>query len=511
MQQLSGLDAEFLYLETPKSPMHVGGVYVYGPPGKGEMNFKIFKEYLESRLHISRIFRQRLVESPLNLGHPYWIEDPYFDLNNHVFHTALPKPGGRLELKALAARIFARAMDRSKPLWEFTFVEGLENLEDVPAGSFALITKVHHAAIDGGSGAEILAALLEPSPVPKPNVPTKAWVPERIPTSIELLGKNFYQAFGTPLKFVKFAYETARNTYQVAKVAIDQAVQPPPLPFSAPKTHFNTTISPRRVFGGAEFSLEKIKAIKNALPNLTINDVVLTICAGALRFYLQAKKKLPEKSMVAMAPISTRDETKKSQMGNEVSAMLVSLATDVENAVERLKAIHENTRRSKVYAQAIGATELMDFIPSTLAALASRLYTRMKLSETHTPFYNLVITNVPGPPVPLYLNGCQLLTQFGTAPILDGLGLLLVILSYNGKVTVSATCTPELMPDVDRFTAYLHESFEELYGELVLAPAPESTPPAKPRRTKKAGTSKKEEISSENDTSYSSKGTSLPD
>jgi WS/DGAT/MGAT family acyltransferase len=468
MQQLSGLDAQFLYLETPKSPMHIGGVYIYAPPKEGEMNFEIFRKSLEARLHISRTFRQRIVESPLNLGHPYWIEDPNFELNNHIFHTALPKPGGRKELRALASRIFSRQLDRSKPLWEFTYVEGLENIEKIPKGSFALITKVHHAAIDGGSGAEILAALLNPSPEMKPIKEPKSWIPERIPSSVELLTKNYFKSFGTPFKLAKFVYDTAQNSFGVAREVIDKAIQPPPMPFTAPSTIFNASVSARRVFGGTEFSLEKIKTIKNATVGVTINDTVLAICAGGLRKYLLSKDKLPKKSLVAMAPISVRSGNQKNDMGNEVSSMLVSLATHEPDPVHRLNMIHASTRGSKAYSKAIEANKLMNFVPSTLAALASKLYTRMKFSEVHTPFYNLVITNVPGPSVPLYMNGAPLITQFGTAPVLDGLGILLVVLSYNGRITISVTCTPELMPDVEVFLGYLQESCEELYQALVV-------------------------------------------
>lgn len=467
MQQLTGLDAEFLYLETPKSPMHIGGVYLYAPPKEGEITFAWFRQYLESRLHISRTFRQRIVESPLNLGHPYWVEDPHFELNNHIFHVALPKPGGRKQLKELAARIFARPLDRSKPLWEFTFVEGLENIDDIPKGSFALITKVHHAAIDGGSGAEILAALLNPDSQPKPLKPAKPWLPERIPSSVELLAKNYFQTFGTPFKLARFVYDTAQNSLKVAREVMDKAVQAPPMPFTAPSTHFNTTVSPRRVFGGTEFELEKIKAIKNSTVGVTINDVVLAICAGGLRRYLLSIDKLPKKPMVAMAPVSVRSEDQKNAMGNEVSSMLVSLATHEPDPVHRLNLIHASARGSKTYAKALEANKIMNFVPSTLAALASRLYTRMKFSEIHTPFYNLVITNVPGPNVPLYMNGAQLITQFGTAPILDGLGILLVILSYNGRITISVTCTPDLLPDTDKFLEMLRESYQELYEALV--------------------------------------------
>lgn len=462
MQQLSGLDATFLYLETSKTPMHVGSVYIFEAPEGGEMTFKAFKEYIASRLHISRTFRQRIVFSPLNLGHPYWIEDPDFNLDNHLNHIALPKPGGRKELREAAASSFAKTLDRNRPLWEITFVEGLDGMENVPKGSFAMISKVHHAGIDGGSGAELIGALLSLTHEPQKLTPAKPWQAERIPGSIELLFKNYLKVFGTPIQFVKFVVETAGTAYNVASNALNKVIEPPVFPFTAPATPFNVTISPTRSFGGVELFLDKIKAIKNQVKGTTVNDVILTICSGALRKFLVQQGKLPQKSLVAMAPVSTREENEKGQMGNKVSAMLVSLATNEPDPLRRLNLIHESSTNSKAYTKAMRATEIMDFIPSTLAALGARLYTGMKLSEAHSPFYNLVITNVPGPPMPLFMNGAKLVGHYGTAPILDGLGLLMVIFSYANTISISFTSTKEIIPDTEVFSQYLLDAYQEL-------------------------------------------------
>jgi diacylglycerol O-acyltransferase / wax synthase len=466
MEQLTGLDASFLYLESFKSPMHIGGIYILSPPDNEKMTFSMFKQYIESRLYSSKVFRRRVVFSPLGLGHPYWIEDPNFNINNHLYHIALPKPCGMEELREAAAQAFSRTLDRNKPLWEMIFVEGLENIKDVPKGAFALITKVHHAAIDGVSGAEMMANLfsLEATP-PKTNVPDY-WEAERIPTNAELLTNNFFQAFGTPLKFAKFAYEGIGNTIQLAQEVYEKSVTAPPLPFTAPTTPFNVSINAGRKFGGIELDLAEIKNIKNAVPNITINDIVLAVCAGALRKYLKTQERLPQKSLVAMAPISTRQGDDRKNAGNQVSAMLVSLATVESNPLRRLQLISEGSRNSKIYSKAVGANQLMNFIPSTLASLASRLYTSMKLSETHSPFYNLVITNVPGPPMPLYLNGAKVISHFGTAPLFDGLGLLLVVFSYAGKISLSATSTPDIIPDMEGFMQCFEQSFEELKMEI---------------------------------------------
>jgi diacylglycerol O-acyltransferase / wax synthase len=467
MQQLTGIDASFLYLESSKSPMHIGGVYLFAPPAKGEMTFKDLRNYIESRLHTAKPFRQRIVESPLNLGHPYWIEDPHFNLDQHLFHTALPKPGGRKELRAAAAQAFSRTLDRSRPLWDLTFVEGLDGFTDLPKGSFALISKIHHAAIDGASGAEMMGSLFSLNPDPDLNTPFKPWQPERIPSSFELLGKNIWNTFGTPIQFGKFVLDSVGNVAKVAYEAYEKAVTPPPLPFTAPATPFNTTITGSRVFGGVEFELAQIKAMKNVLPNTTINDVILAVCSGAFRKYLLIHEKLPQKSLIAMAPISVRSDDQKQAMGNQVSAMLVSLATVEPDPIRRLQLINESSRNSKTYSKAVGASQLMNFIPSTLAALGARLYTTMKMSEMHTPYFNLVITNVPGPPMPLYMNGAKLLHHYGTAPVLDGLGLLMVVFSYAGHISVSATSTPEIIPDMEVFLQCFLDSRDELHQALL--------------------------------------------
>lgn len=468
MQQLSGLDATFLYIESTRAPMHVGGVYIFEPPKNDEkFDFYQFRDFIESRLHISRVFRQRLVEAPLDMSHPYWIEDPDFDIEYHLQYVAIPQPGGAKELLDLAARSFSRTMDRKRPLWELIIVEGL-NIEGVPPNSFALISKVHHAAIDGGSGAEMMGALLNPSPAKKSaqgKDEEPYWESERIPTGIEIIARNYIKSVGTPVKLAKFLYETVGNTIDVAREAIAKWVEPPPMPFTAPTTLFNAPVTPHRIFDGAKLPLERIKAMKNKA-NTTVNNVVLAVCAGALRRYLKDKNNLPKKPLVAMAPISVRNEEDKGAMGNKVSAMLVSLATNEEDPLKRLQLIHESATNSKVYSRAIGADKIMDLVPSELAALAARLYTKTKVVEYIRPVYNLVITNVPGPPIPLYMGGAKLLSHYGTAPLVDGLGLLMVVFSYAGSITISATSCRELMPDLDGFIENIYESAKELEDAL---------------------------------------------
>jgi WS/DGAT/MGAT family acyltransferase len=471
MEQLSGLDAAFLYLETPTTPMHIGGVYIFDGSTRGEpFDFEAYRNLIASRLHLVRAFRQRLVNVPLNLARPYWIEDPDFNLDFHLHHTALPKPGGWKELARLMARIFSRPLNRTRPLWETTFAEGLDTIEGVPPGSFAMISKVHHAAIDGVSGAEMMGALLDLTPelreIPEP----KPWKPERIPGDLELLVRTYGKDITQPFKLAELLAQTLWSAVKVGVQWGIQDVKLPPVPFQAPRTRLDVPVTPHRVWGGVRLSLDRIKAIKNTLEGTTVNDVVLAICAGALRRYLQQKHDLPDEPLVAMAPISVRAEEKRGAMGNQVSAMLVSLATQEADPIKRLQLTHESAVQSKVYNQAIGAHMLIDytqFIPFSVAGLAARLYTRMHVAKLHHPIFNVVITNVPGPQVPLYMGGARLLAYFGTAPIFDGMGLILVALSYAGNLTISATSCREIMPDIDVFVHHLKESLDELHAAVV--------------------------------------------
>lgn len=468
MEQLGTLDASFLYMETAHSPMHVGGVYIFEPPKNTKINFfETFKAHLTNRLHLSKVFRQRLVEVPLEMSHPYWINDPDFDIEMHIDHIALPQPAGKKELMGLAARIFSRPLDRKHPLWKITLVEGLNNIKGVPKGSFAMIAKVHHAAIDGVSGAAMMGAILDTKPNAKPialkDIPK--WETETVPTGVELIARSYGKAMGAPFKIAKFLYDAVSETIDVAKDALANKLSPPAFPFTAPRTIFNAKVSSKRSFGGLEFTLDQIKAIKNQAKSLTVNDVVLGICSGALRRYLIEKEALPEKSLISMSPISVRSQAEKYQMGNKLSAMLVALETQESDPIERLKLIHKSAKTSKMYAKGTNATKLMEFIPSELAALAARLYTQIDLSDKINPAFNLVITNVPGPPVPLYMNGSKVIRHFGMAPVLDGLGLLIVVFSYAGNITFSVTACREIMPDVDKFIGYLQESMEELTPE----------------------------------------------
>ncbi len=466
MQQLSGLDASFLYLESPRAPMHVGGLYLLDASKAGpDFGYDKFYDLIRSRLHIARIFRQRLVEVPMGLGHPFWIEDPDFDLDVHLPRIGAPRPGGKLELMRLAANLFGKPLNRSRPLWEITFVDGVDQYPGLSKNSFAFISRVHHAAIDGMSGAEIMGALLDIEPNPKPIEDIDDdWKPESVPGAAELITRSSAKIRRTPGELARFIGEIAGGAGKLAAASVTRQfrLKPPTLPMRAPRTRLNGTVRAQRGFGGVEIDLQRIKDLRAKVDGATVNDVVLTVCAGALRSYLEYHDELPQKELIAMAPISVRDPRRKAAMGNEVSAMLVALATDTPDPIERLKRIHSNTTSSKAYSAAIPANKLIEFVPSAVQSQATRLYTRMQVSDRHAPFFNLIITNVPGPPVPLYMAGARLHSGFGMAPVFDGLGVILVVTSMAGKMAISITACQRAMPDVDHFEQCLMDALSEL-------------------------------------------------
>jgi WS/DGAT/MGAT family acyltransferase len=464
MQQLSGLDASFLYLETPNSPMHISGLYIYTQetaPG-GKVRFKQIIDHIAARVqHIPSLTR-RLKTVPLNLDHPYWIDDGNFDPEFHIRHVALPAPGDWRQLCILVSRLHARSLDRSRPLWEIYVIEGLDNVEGYPPGCFAVFTKMHHAAVDGASGMEITAAIhdLEPNNAPEPFDSDRTG--EREPSALKLIAQSQINSIKQPLRFISVARNTvpgfARAFMQMRRGELESVGK-------VPRTRFNGSVLPYRVFNGVSLPLGEIKQIKNAVEGATVNDVAVTIVGGALRRFLQAQKELPTESLVAMAPVNVRDTSEKGTGGNIVSTMSVLVRSDIEDARERLVAVHEATRNAKQMNNAVGAKSMTDysqFIPSTLTAQAARLASRWHLVNQIKPIYNCVITNVPGPQVPLYNTGAKMISNFGTGPVVDGVGLFHVISSYCGEFTISATSCREMMPDPGFYRECLMASFEDL-------------------------------------------------
>ena len=460
MQRLTGLDATFLYLETPNNHMHVASTAVFDPRDVPEgYSFEKVKEMVANRLPLLPPFRRRLVTIPFQLHHPLWIEDPDFDINNHVRRAALPSPGGARELAEFAADVMGRPLDRSRPLWEMYVVEGLEG------GYIGTVTKTHHAAIDGVSGAELTANLLDLSPETMWLDPAEdTWKPDRIPSDAELVAFALQSLSRQPIAAAKAVRRTAEAALNLRRRNREPHVTPPPAPFSAPDTSINASITPHRSFAFTQMSLDDVKHAKNALGG-TVNDIVLAMCAGALRRYFDAKDEHADGPLVAMIPISVRAEDEKGAMGNRVSSMLVSLASDVDDPLERLATIREATKNAKEQDRAIGAdtlTNWTEFAAPAIAARAARLYSNMKMADRHRPLFNVTISNVPGPPFPLYSAGARMVAMYPMGPIMDGGALNITVMSYMDTMNFGLVACSDVIPNVADIGRYLDESLDEL-------------------------------------------------
>jgi WS/DGAT/MGAT family acyltransferase len=494
MRQLSGQDASFLYMESQGAYLHLTALYIYDQstvPG-GIVRHKDILRYIESRLHTSPIFRQKLVSLPLSVDYPYWVDDERFDLEFHVRHIALPEPRDWRQLCILVARLHSRPLDMQRPPWEMYVVEGLDNIEGIPKGAFALISKYHHAAIDGASGAELLAGLHSVSPeyVAEPEV--KPWAPKSSPSMVELLARAAVNNVKTPFQLTKAVAATLPGLSRLSAKGEHGALETSD---NVPRTRFNGPVSPHRAFEGIRFDLKRLAAIRKAVPGATVNDVVLTICGGALRKYLVEKGELPPESLTAMAPINTRPRGEAVVAGNKLAAMLVPLYTDIADPLARLRSIKRETSGAKETRNAVGArqmTDLMSHTPAVTLALAGRLITGLGLAHRTFRLCNCTITNVPGPQQPWYLNGAKLLLSTGAAPVIDGMGLIITAISYNGDMVFSFTACRRMLPDPEFLRACASECFDSLENAAKTRLDATAKPTArKTRATKKAAPKKK--------------------
>jgi WS/DGAT/MGAT family acyltransferase len=458
MERLSGLDASFLYFETSAQHMHVSIVAVLDPAQMpGGYSFDKIQALIESRLHLLPPFRRRLVRVPFDLHHPIWIEDPEFDIIHHVRRVSCPAPGGPRELAAICGRINSTPLDRSRPLWEAWVIEGLAD------GRFAFMTKVHHSAVDGTSGAELLVHLFSvdrdgPVAVPAPSAP-----PDPIPTEAAMVRYAVASRLRMPLEMAQLARRTIAAVTDVVRRRRSPEGRVGATPLTAPRTRFNGAITARRHVAFARVPLAQIKAVRKAA-GVTVNDVVLALCAGTLRRYLQKHGELPAQPLIAVCPISVRDAAPR-KSSNRVSAMFTSLATDIAEPLERLRAIQRVTRGAKEEHNAIGADMLQnwaEFAAPTTFSLAARLYARMKLADRHRPVHNLVISNVPGPPFPLYLAGAELAAAYPMGPVFEGAGLNITVLSYMGSLDFGFQAAGNAVPDIWELAECVEPALREL-------------------------------------------------
>jgi WS/DGAT/MGAT family acyltransferase len=476
MRQLTSLDAQFLAMETPRTYGHVGGLAVYD--GKLDLRHDVCR-LLKERLHLLPPFRWRLVEVPFGVDHPYWVEDPDFDLDFHVRESAVAPPGDDRQLAELVSRIFARPLDRSRPLWEVYLIHGLEG------GRAAMLTKVHHSVVDGVSGAEILSVLLDLSPEGRALPPPKSeGSGERPPNDLAMLGRGLLGLPRQPLRALRALPSTAPNLLDVPGLArvpgmarfgrLASALRglvggprtdPHVLEMQTapvPRTRFNARISAHRRFSFGSISLATVKALKNEL-GITVNDVVVALCASAVRDWLIERDELPRDPLVSMIPVSVRGPDERGTFGNRVSMMIVPVPTDVPDPRERLLRAHEYLEGAKARHRAIPASLLTDatsFIPPAVAALAAR--TTLDIMARLRPPLNLVISNVPGPREPLYCSGVPLQAHFPVSVIADGVGLNITAMSYRDHIDFGIVADHDMVDDAWSLMRNVENSLDEL-------------------------------------------------
>jgi len=456
------MDATFLYVETPSNQTHMTGVLVFDPSTmKDGYSWDRMREFVKSRLGRAPAFTRKLARVPFDLAHPVWVEDPDFDMDAHLHRVAVPKPGGPRELADLAGQIAGWPLDRSRPLWDMWFVEGLEH------GHIGLVAKMHHSTIDGVSGSNLMMHLfdLEPDPAPVETPPPPS---ERMPTDAELLARGLWSRAKRPLLLPNALINTARAGAELVRRRVVRTEPGMAAPFSAPPTPWNAPITPHRRVSFTSVSLADIRAVKDGF-GTTVNDVILAVCAGALRRWLDSHGGIPPRPLTAGVPVSTRGDDEAGGFGNLVSAMFVSLATDVDDPVERLQMIHDGTKNAKEEFRAVGAdvlTNWTEFSGPRSFGLAVRLYSRMELADRHPPALNLIVSNVPGPPIPLYLAGGRLQALYPLGPVFDGMGLNITVLSYMESVGFGFLACRELVPELWEMSEGVADALDELVARV---------------------------------------------
>ncbi len=468
LKQLSGLDAVFLYMENANSFGHVSSLSVYETPNPGYKPYEAFLDQIQARLSDLEPFRRRLVAVPFDLDHPYWINDPNFDLDFHVRHIALPAPGNSEQLGLQVSRIIGRPMDRAHPLWETYVFEGLEN------GDFAILTKVHHSTIDGAAGVELLTMLLDAHPdAPAYHPATHDWVADAVPSDLEILGRTLSNFVRQPARLVRFQTRMVRDfaamtrsnglgqvagaVQGLARILVpsrsrgaERDAAPDAPSRSAPATPFNKSITAHRRFAFRSVPLDDIKTIKLAL-GCTVNDVVMAVCAGALRRYLLAHDALPGDPLISMVPVSIRTGDEADKWSNRVSGLFCALPTNEADPRERITKVHQSMMDAKGQFDLIPAemiVEIAQMAPPALATRAMRMASRLRISDRMNPPVNLVISNVPGPRAALYLAGAKLKHYYPVSTVTDGQGLNITVQSYLDTLDFGLVSCRELVPDL---------------------------------------------------------------
>lgn len=466
MHQLSPQDAQFLYTETEHNLTHVTSVSIFDPSTVPEgriVRFKDIISHFRERLAYNPLFSRRLLRIPLELDYPYWVDDEFFDLESHIHHGRLPEPGDWRQFCIHMARYHSRPLDMNRPPWEIFVVEGLDNVEGLARGCYAIATKIHHAAVDGASLMKFFASIADGDNQGTPLVPLE--MPDvdeaEVPSSGDVLRRALSNNIKSPVRVVETVLRAAPGLVRAAQesVARREKERSP-----VPPTRFNVDLSPHKMFDARVVPLDTLKAIRELAPGVTINDVVLAVCAGGLRRYLLKHEELPTDPLIAWVPINARPRGADGgdMPGNNITAMTTPIFTDEPDALRRLIRINQSTRTSKEARSGISArlmTDVTRHVPAATQVLASRLLLRSGIAAR---MCNLFISNVPGPQQPMYMNGARMVRSVGLAPLADGMGLFIGTPSYDGQMSFNVISTREVLPDIEFFMDCLVDSLNEL-------------------------------------------------
>ncbi len=467
MKQLKPQDAQFLYMEDGNLASHITSVQIcdQSEAPDGIVRFKEILATVEKRLGASSLYSQKLMRLPFDFDFPYWVEDPHFELEYHVRHNRLPSPSDWRQFCIHVARFHSRPLDMKRPLWEINVIEGLDNIEGVAKGSFALVVKMHHAAVDGTSAQEFLLSMMTAEPGGPSLIPPKTGRKAMRTANGSVAQVLARAAINNATAPSKMANAALKLTPSIAKATLRRAVSKSEEKNSVPMTRFNGETSPNTAFDAVTFDLGEFRAVSKAFHGAKINDVVLAVCSGAMREYLQSKNELPQEPLVITAPINKRKDggAAEDQDGNNISAMTVPLFTNIANPADRLKAIIHASQDAKSANSGLSSrifTDLSKQAPAmTMATLSPLLIRSGMLGERMS---NAIISNVPGVQFPVYFCGAKVTHAYGMAPIGAGLGLFIATPSYDGKISFSITTTRQIMPDTPFFIDCLRRSLDEL-------------------------------------------------
>lgn len=447
MQRLSGMDAAFLNMETPAQHMHVSGIMFLDPSTteKG-FSFERLAETVEARMHLIPQFRRKVLRVPFDLDDPVWVDDPDFDISSHLFHVALPEGSSRRHLADRVGEILSRPMERDRPLWRMWYFEGLED------GTIGLLSMMHHSEVDGITGSELMASLFDTEPdADQPEPPSVPWQPERTPYKLELAASAAADWIRHPLRRASAVSRIGSSVFNMGRgiVGIGRDRFDAPLPFTAPRTPFNGTLTGERVVAFSQAGLDDLKLVKTVF-GTKVNDVVLTACAVSLRSFLRSWGGVPDKPLLVAVPVSVHSQASERSGVNQVSNMFVRLPLEPDDPVDLLKAIHAGSIDSKAAHDAMGPDMIQDLAqiaPPRLFRFLTRATAFMRIPDLMPPVLNTIISNVPGPPMPLYIAGARVLAIYPFGPLIESVGLNLTVISNMGNVDFGVLSCGDMIAD----------------------------------------------------------------